>query len=177
MLMCTCSACRTMGTQRATSERTVPARISLRRYSHFAGIPSPSLLKHLLKEEGGCSRMTVSPTARHDGGDLLRRLHFVVGQERSSELSAADSLIASCCTALRLGPQLWFGVCVVVVVVVRGWRMEGRARSRQRKAGAGVVERWREGQGGGEGGREVHLDAVGLIRPALQWEQWERALR
>ena len=37
---------------------------SRRRDCHFADIPSPSILKHLLKVEGGCSRMTVSPTAQ-----------------------------------------------------------------------------------------------------------------
>ena len=35
---------------------------------HFADAPSPSLLKHLLKVEGGCSRMTVSPMARRQRG-------------------------------------------------------------------------------------------------------------
>ena len=37
-----------------------------RRDCHFADTPSPALLKRLLKVEGGCSRMTVSPTARLD---------------------------------------------------------------------------------------------------------------
>ena len=36
------------------------------RLCHFADIFSPSLLKRLLKGEGGASRMTVSPTARPD---------------------------------------------------------------------------------------------------------------
>ena len=39
---------------------------SRRRDCHFTDALSPSLLKHQLKGEGGCSRMTVSPTARHD---------------------------------------------------------------------------------------------------------------
>ena len=37
---------------------------SRRRDCHFPDTPSPFLLKHLLKGEGGCSRMRVSPTAR-----------------------------------------------------------------------------------------------------------------
>ena len=37
---------------------------SRRRDCHFADIPSPSTLKYLPKGEGGCSRMTVSPTAK-----------------------------------------------------------------------------------------------------------------
>ena len=36
---------------------------SRRRDCHFAGTPSSSLLKHLLKGERGCSRMPVSPMA------------------------------------------------------------------------------------------------------------------
>ena len=43
-----------------------------REFCHFADALSPSLLKHLLKEEGGCSRMKFSPTAL--GLNLLRRL-------------------------------------------------------------------------------------------------------
>ena len=39
---------------------------SRRRDCHFADNPSPSILKHLLKREGGCSRMTVSPTPRRE---------------------------------------------------------------------------------------------------------------
>ena len=42
-----------------------PGAASRRRDCHFTDIPSASILKHLLKGEGGCSRMTVSPTARH----------------------------------------------------------------------------------------------------------------
>ena len=38
--------------------------VSCRRDCHLADIPSPSLLKRLLKGRGGCSRMTTSPTAR-----------------------------------------------------------------------------------------------------------------
>ena len=34
-----------------------------RRDCHFADTPSPSLLKHLLNVEGGCSRVAVSPPA------------------------------------------------------------------------------------------------------------------
>ena len=37
-----------------------------RRDCHFADVPSPCLLKHLLNGEWGCSRMTASPTARPD---------------------------------------------------------------------------------------------------------------
>ena len=48
---------------------TVPGR---RRGCHFASMPTPSLLQSLLKVEGGCSRMAVSPTAICSGrpGDL-----------------------------------------------------------------------------------------------------------
>ena len=41
---------------------------------HFADALSPSLLKHLLKTEGGCSRMTVSPMAS-PSGVVARRVH------------------------------------------------------------------------------------------------------
>ena len=40
------------------------AQSSRRRDCHFTDISSPSMLKHLLKVEGGCSRMTVSPHCR-----------------------------------------------------------------------------------------------------------------
>ena len=40
---------------------------SRRRDCHFAGAPSPSTLIHLLKADGGCSRMTVSSTAQVAG--------------------------------------------------------------------------------------------------------------
>ena len=46
---------------------------SRRRDCHFADVPSISLLKQLLKEEGGCSRVTVSPTARPDAALLHAR--------------------------------------------------------------------------------------------------------
>ena len=45
-----------------------------REFCHFAGIPSPSVLKQLLTGEGGCSRMTVSPTARPQGGGRGKKL-------------------------------------------------------------------------------------------------------
>ena len=42
---------------------------------HFADATSPSLLKHLLKVEGGCSRMTeLSPAAQVVEGPLLHVL-------------------------------------------------------------------------------------------------------
>ena len=44
-----------------TGARPGPSR--RREFCHFADTPSPSILKHLLNVEGGCSRMTVSPTA------------------------------------------------------------------------------------------------------------------
>ena len=41
-----------------------------REFCHFADALSPSLLKHVLKGDGGCSRMTASPTASGAGGEL-----------------------------------------------------------------------------------------------------------
>ena len=46
---------------------------SRRRDCHFDDTPCLSLLKHLLKVEGGCSRMTASPTARPDVALRQRR--------------------------------------------------------------------------------------------------------
>ena len=53
---------------------------SRRRDCHFAGTFSSSLLKRLLKVEGGCSRMTASPTARHHDrrGHIRRARHRTV---------------------------------------------------------------------------------------------------
>ena len=46
---------------------------SRRRVCHFADTPFPSALKHQLKVEGGCSRMTVSPAARRGQRNPRRR--------------------------------------------------------------------------------------------------------
>ena len=48
----------------AMKEGGVSGQHSRRRDCHFDDNPFVSLLKHLIKVEGGCSRMTVSPTAR-----------------------------------------------------------------------------------------------------------------
>ena len=49
--------------QRVDGDTDAPSR---RRDCHFDDTPFLFLLKHLLKVEGGCSKMTVSPTARRE---------------------------------------------------------------------------------------------------------------
>ena len=54
----------------AAAHRAWPFGESYIKICHSTDTPSPSILKHLLAGEGGCSEMTVSPTAKQAGRSL-----------------------------------------------------------------------------------------------------------
>ena len=63
----------------------------------FADTPSTSLLKYLLKGQGGCSRMTVSPTARCIRNARVRLDHLRTVVSSAQQLSSFE-----CATAVVL---------------------------------------------------------------------------
>ena len=79
---------RRLGRSARPQGRGLGCRSSRRRDCHFADILSSSLLKHLLKGEGG-GRMTVSPLARVEGTDMVELAIRVVAQFLHSATATA----------------------------------------------------------------------------------------